>query len=225
MSKIKTIIAALLAKARSTDNEHEAATFLAKAHELLEKHQIDMGELADADDPVRHDRGLDSKGKWMPSWHRHLYRALGHLYGCESVRVTMGGSHWRQELVGRESSIVTVEAMFPYIVTECNRLGREIAKGTGETGAYEARRVGNALEGRIWQLVRANKPKDNAPRTPSVANALVTIDRVQQVLAAHYGDLSKGKSTHRSTNANAREAAAGIGLHRQTGGSSTLRLA
>lgn len=223
-SKIKKIIAALLAKARGTDNEHEAASFMAKAQELLEQHQIDMGELVDGDDPVVHSTGLDSEGKWMPSWHRHLYRALGHLYGCKSVRTRgWGAQSWRQELVGRESAIVTTDLMFPWIVSECNRLGRGIAKETGQTAAYEARRVANALEGRIWKLVKANEPKAGATSL-SGRNALTTIDRVEQVTREHYGTLVNGRTSGRSTNANAREAAAGIGLHRQATGAGQLRL-
>ncbi len=60
-TKIKSKIAALLAKARGTDNEHEAAAFMGKAQEMLEQHQIDMGDLIDGDDPVIHSRGLGGR--------------------------------------------------------------------------------------------------------------------------------------------------------------------
>lgn len=229
-SKIKAKIAALIAKANGTDNEHEREAFMAKAQALLEEHQLSMGDMIDGDDPVIHSEGMDSQGKWIPSWHRHIYRALGNLYGCESVHVVSGmvkdGRYketWRQELVGRESAIVTTEMMFPWIKGEIMRLGREIAKETGNTPAREQRSVANALETRIWKLVRANKPKEDDSRL-SAKNALVTIDRVKQVVAEHYGDLSDGRRSGRTSGAAAREAAAGIGLHRQAGSAGTLKL-
>lgn len=229
-SKIKAKIAALIAKANGTDNDHEREAFMSKAQELLEEHQLSMGDMIDGDDPVKHSTGFDSQGKWIPSWHRHIYRALGHLYGCESVHVVSGmmkdGRYkdtWRQELVGRESAIVTTELMFPWIKDECNRLGREIAKETGQTPAREARSVANALEQRIWKLVRANKPKPTAT-TLSAKNALVTIDRVLQVKNEHYGKLETSRGTKRTSGEAARAAAQGIGLHRQAGSANTLKI-
>ena len=221
-SKIKSKIAALLAKAKGTDNEHEAETFLAKVQELLEKHQLDMSDLEDADDPVRQDSGLDAT-KWTPSWHAHLYRHLGLLYGCYSVKRRVTATGYYQELVGRESAIVTTQIMFDWIKGECNRLGRELyASNKATSAANGARLVGNALVTRIARLI----PKDDAPRTEAAAkNALVTKSRVMQVVEEHYGKLSTGRGGRTKTSASAREMAAGIGLHRQAGGSSTKALA
>lgn len=222
-SKIKAKIAALLAKANGTDNEHEREAFMAKAQAMLEEHQLSTGDMIDGDDPVRHDKGLDSEGKWVPSWHRHVFRALAHLYGCESVHCPGYGKQWRQELVGRESAIITTELMWPWIKSEIMRIGRDLAKESGLPASREQRSVANALEQRIWQLVRANQPKKNDTRI-SAKNALVTIDRVKQVMDAHYGELSSGRGTSRTSGAAAREAAKGIGLHRQAGAASTPRL-
>lgn len=220
-SKIKSKIAALLAKAKGTDNEHEAEAFLAKAQELLEQHQLALGDLEDASDPIKHSQGLDGT-KWVASWQRDLFRALGKLYGCESVRVLLGGTKYRQELVGRESAIITTELMFDYTKAECNRLGRELyAKRGAESPAQGARLVGNALVTRIWTLV----PKDDAPRTEAATkNALVTRDAVLAKVDEIYGKLTHGRATTRRTSGAARELAGGIGLHRQAGGSSALRI-
>ena len=221
-NKIKSKIAALLAKAQGTDNEHEAELFLSKVHEMLEQHQLDLGDIVDADDPVKHHPGLDGT-KWVASWQRSLYRNLGMFYGCRSVQVMLAKGY-RQELVGRESAIITTEAMYPWIKGECNRLGRALAKESGRTPAYEARRVGNALVSRLAALINANKPKTETAKTQVARNALVTTDRGQQVMAQVYGDLDKGRRTRSRTNAAAREAAAGIGLHRQAGGAHRERL-
>lgn len=219
-SKIKSKIAALLAKAKGTDNENEASIFLAKAMELLEIHQLSMSDLDDANDPVRHDSGLDGT-KWVASWQRDVFRALGKLYGCHSVKNMVAGGYY-QELVGRESSIITTKLMFDYVKGECNRLGRQLYQsGAAESNAQGARHVGNALVRRIFELC----PKDDKPRTDAVGqNALVTKSRVMQVVDEHYGKLQQGRGARTKTSGSARELAAGIGLHRQAGGSAALRL-
>lgn len=219
-NKIKSKIAALLAKAKGTDNEHEASAFLAKVQELLEQHQLSMADLEDADDQVRHSSGLDGT-KWVASWQRDIFRALAHLYGCYSVRVRLYNGY-RQELVGRESAIITTELMFDYVKKEVNKLGRKLyADGGAPSAANGARLVGNALTSRIWRLV----PKDDAPSTDAAAkNALVTTSRVMQVVKDHYGDLNNGRATSRKTSVSARELAEGVGLNRQVNTAGTLAL-
>lgn len=224
--KIKSKIAALLAKAKGTDNEHEAAAFMAKAQEMLEQHQIDIGDLLDADDPVNKGGIYDASGKWVPSWHKDLYNALARLYGCRPIQVNyyVGLKRtWRVELVGRESAVATTELMFPWIKDECNRLGRELAKETGVDAARGQRSVGNALVLRIQKLCR--EMVEDRPRTEAAAkNALVTLDRVNQVVEQLYPNLKAGRKTTISTSKSATAAAASIGLHRQATGSSALRI-
>jgi len=223
--KIKARIAALIAKAKGTDNEHEAAAFIAKAEELLEQYQIDLSELGDESDKVRQHSGLDADGKWVASWHRHLYRALGQYYGCKSIKVnTMKG--YRQELVGRESAIVTTDLMFVFIKAECNRLGRELARdGGAPTDANGARLVGNALVQRIFKLIREREERDAlAPSTAAAKNSLIVLDQVVALFEQLYPDTKDGRRIHMSSTSSARELAEGIGLHRQAGHVQTLKL-
>lgn len=220
-NKIKAKIAALLAKAKGTDNEHEAGAFLAKAMELLEQHQLTMADIDSADDPVERSNGLDGT-KWVASWQRDLFRALGKLYGCYSVKVNLQKGY-RQELVGRQSAIVTTELMFDYAKAECNRLGRELfAQGGADSPAQGARLVGNALARRAFALA----PKDDdKPRTDAVGkNALVIKSQVMQRVEQEYPDLFHAKGRKTMSTGAAREMAAGIGLHRQAGGSAPLAL-
>lgn len=224
--KIKSKIAALLAKAKGTDNEHEAAAFMAKAQELLEQHQIDIGDLIDANDPVAKGGFYDASGKWVPSWHKDLYNSLARLYGCRPIQVNyyVGiKKTWRVELVGRESAIATTELMFPWVKEECNRLGRALAKETGVETSRGQRSVGNALVLRIQKLVR--EMVEDRPRTEAASkNALVTLDRVTQLVEQLYPNLKAGRKTTVSTSKGAAAAAAGIGLHRQAGGSAPLQI-
>lgn len=223
--KIKTRIAALLAKAKGTDNEHEAAAFIAKAEEMLEAYQIDLSELGDESDKVRHHAGLDADGKWVASWHRHVYRQLGQYYGCQSIKVSTAKGY-RQELVGRESAIVTTDLMFVFIKGECNRLGRELAKAGGAPNdANGARLVGNALASRIAGLIRDREERDTAaPLTSTARNALVVKDQVVALYEELFPEIKMLKGTRNKSTASARELADGIGLHRQAGHIQTLKL-
>lgn len=223
-SKIKTKIAALLAKAKGTDNEHEAEAFLAKAQQMLEEHQLTMADLDDQDDPIGWNAGLDCT-KWTASWQADLYSSLARLYGCRVVKVHKMKGYFL-ELIGRESAVVTTELMFPWVKAQVNAKGRELFKAGGAPDAAKgARLVGNALTRRIWTLIRENEAKQDAPKTDAIAkNALVTRDAVLAKVDEIYGNLKKGRATRTTTSASARQLAEGIGLHRQATGSSALRI-
>ncbi len=223
--RMKKIIAQLLAKAKSTDNEHEAAAFIAKAEDLLEQYQIDLSDLGDESDKVRQHNGLDADGKWVASWHRHVYRALGQYYGCKSIKVYTAKGY-RQELVGRESAIVTTDLMFVFIKGECNRLGRELkAAGGAPTDANGARLVGNALVARIFKLIADRAERDfDAPKTKAAQNALIVLDQVIALFDQLYTNQSNGKMASTKTSATAKELAGTIGLHRQADHVQTLKL-
>lgn len=231
-SKIIAKIKALIAKANSTEHEAEAAAFMGKANELLEQHQIDLGALQDADDPVRVKLDGFAATDSAPSWHKDLFVAVGRLYGCRAVKSgqyvktkTGLARGYQIELTGRESALVTTELMFPWIKSQCNAAGRKLAVDHPErNAAWHARRVGNALTLRIWGLIREQEKKVDQPKTAAAKNALVTQDRVLAVFNEHYDNLKSGRGRARSSNAAARNAASGIGLHRQAGGASQLRL-
>lgn len=224
--KIKTRISALLAKAKGTDNEHEAAAFIAKAEELLEQYQIDLSELEANDDKVRHHSGLDADGKWVASWHRHVYRQLAMYYGCESIKVATPKGY-RQEIVGRESAIVTTDLMFVFIKGECNRLGRQLVRdGGAPNDANGARLVGNALAIRIAALLAERRARDElAPSTAAAKNALVVKDQVVALYEQLFPEVTMAKGTSFKSTKSAKELAGTIGLNRQAGHVQTLKLA
>lgn len=227
-TKIAQKIKALLAKAASSEHEAEAEAFMAKAQQLLEEYQIDASTLEGSDDPVKVHYGMQKTRK-DPTWQKKPYTALATLYGCKIVYAPMWVRNqpgFQVELTGRESAFITTELMYPWIKSQCEAQGRELAKEYPQfTSAQHTRRVANALYFRIHALAA----KENAPTKPrteaAAANALVTQDRTLQVFNDHYGEtLGKARAGRSSTNAAARDAASKIGLHRQTGGSSILQL-
>lgn len=232
MSIVNTI-RALLAKATSTDNEHEAEIFFAKAKELMDKHQLDAGDL-EVDDPVAEERVYRRNGAAAPDWDFMLIFNVARYYGCKAIRISLSKGY-EMGLIGRESARVTAQEMHKYLVTTVRRLGREAAANktfprydragnfVGYMNADQAsRRIGNALRSRIGQLAALNEQAE--PSTAAGRNALVTVDRVLAVYKELHPDAAPIGGTY-FTNDKARAIASGIGLNRQTGGGApTLRL-
>ena len=228
--KIKQIIMSLLAKARSTDNEHEAEAFLAKAMSMMQEYQLDIADMVDADDPIINHTGL-SQAESGHAWRWKLYSAVGRFYGCKSIHVDVGyrpgkggkmTPWYEQRLVGRESAIITADLMYPWICEQVRAAAKRIAQQTGMSEQGQAKRVAAALISRINRLIRENE--ERTPTTAAGKNALVVLNQV----AAKYEELYPSAETMRArkttTDGLSRAAAEGIGLHRQTGGKTQLKL-
>lgn len=227
-NRIKKIITALLAKARGTDNEAEAAAFLAKAMDMLQQHQLDVADLVDADDPILKHVGLEAAESGH-AWRWKLYSTVAQLYGCKSIHVAKAVKGkkglvpgYEQVLVGRESAIITTDLMYPWIVSQVKAAGKRIASISGMSEQGQTKRVAAALISRIHRLVR--EQQETVPTTAAGKNALVVLNQV----VAKYEELFPDAETMRArasvTDGLARAAAEGIGLHRQAGGKTQLRI-
>lgn len=75
-----------------------------------------------------------------------------------------------------------------------------------------------------YRIVAENMIVAQTDTKAASKNALVTRDAVLAKVEEIYGALKSGRATTRRTNASAREMAAGIGLHRQAGGSAPLKI-
>lgn len=233
-------IAKILDKARSTDSEAEAEMLMAKAQELMEEHQISALDLHDASDPM----GMSKYGRFQagpPSYKYEVARALAVLYGCKTVRMhdplvwdkeknDYKAQTWRLEMVGAESARITTELMTEFVWDQLTALSRKQSKELGVPASSQLRRLSNAMQSRIWGMVNAMQRAERMEArkaTPAGKNALVLLDATKAEfdrIYANAGLVSGGKSKVRTSNGAAREGAAGIGLNRQTGGSSTLKL-
>ena len=134
MSNMKTKIQALIAKAEGTDNEHESAIFMAKAIDLMQKHQIELHDL-NVDDKIHVTIGMTAT-RSAPSWKRKILSALAQYYGCQTVLdshyiKTKTGKRvpgYSLELVGPESARVTTELMFPFVIKQIMASGNKLAR-------------------------------------------------------------------------------------------------
>lgn len=208
--KIIEKIKALLAKAASTDSQHEAEIFFAKAHELLEKHQLDISDLS-SDDPMGEEETYHAKGRGGVDWDGRLMFAVAKYFGAEAIQ-NQNGKDTSYTIVGRESARVTAIEMHRYLVKAVRRLGRENADAMEVNADVAARRIGVALRSRLGMLA----PKAPSAQTAAGKNALVTLDAVKLWIEQHHPDLSTIKGVSR-TNGMARGIANGIGLNHQAG--------
>lgn len=222
---IKLKIAALLAKAESTKNEFEAAAFMAKVNELLEKHQMEMHEVRSAresaGDPMGKQKGEANIYASM-MWARDLGGALARYYGCRFVYWKIG-NHLKYEVVGRESSRVTFELMLPFVITQVKLQARKLDGVTGNAKSHSilARQVGQALEIRIWKLVGANDKR----RVEITGRGLVPVDDLDAAMDQFFPNLKIKKSKPITLDQAAVDAAAKIGLHHQATGKHVKLLA
>lgn len=226
-------IKALLAKAASTDSQAEAEAFLAKAHELMEKHQLEAEDL-DRDDPVDGEHFYEKGSvKAAPDWDTNIIWPVAKYFGCKACRIYTKNDKWAMDLVGRESARITAKEMHSYLVKTVRRLGREAADAQSmpvydNEGYFVrymnadqcARRIGNALRSRIQRLADAMAPAEEVVPTEAGRNALVTLDRVVALYQQRHPDATNVGGKYWTNNL-AKEIASGIGLNLQTGHTST----
>ena len=229
LAKVKTRIQALIAKANSSEHPEEADAFLAKAMELLAKHQLDINDMVDAGDPILEKVGLSAKESGH-AWRWNLYSAVARFYGCRTVfsysnpEVRKGKVVYDKIVtaVGRESAVMTTDLMYPWIVQQVREQAKRLAPQTGMSEQGQAKRVAAALIRRIYRLVAENEAQ--APTTPSAHNALAIKNEVEAEFESRYPNLKKGRAMKLVTDSASRAAAERIGLNRQTSGKTQLKL-
>lgn len=226
MTKNKALIEkikAILAKAASTEFEHEAALFADKARQLMEQHQIDVTDL-EHDDPVDISKPYSATTS-APSYKKHLWTSLAKYYGCRTVLNWTSATEYTVDVIGRESARITLELMFPFVMEQVRKAAKRIydeKKHLGELTVERCvRSVANALILRIQEEI-ANREPPKAT-TQGGKNALVTMDAVQALIERTYKHLTSGSKRGIGTDGAARAAAKGISLNRQTGNSASVK--
>lgn len=209
----------LKAKAESTTNVHEAEVFLAKLFELLERHQLELGDL-ETDDPVGcHHKKETSNGSG--DWPEFLFETFAAYLGCRVI-TTHGHSRAARtrHVYGRESAVIALNEMHPYLCKTVRALARENAGVMSLSRDKAARRIGNSLVWRICDMTaRAKEPGTQAAR-----NALVAVDLIKTLINADFQNLREGRTTSINTSAMGRDLANGISLNSQVKSNNTLKL-
>lgn len=227
LDSIKRKIAALLAKANGTDNENEAAAFIAKANELLEKHQLEDWDPSDlekskAADPVDREVMFSWKDA-TPSLNDHkLFSTLARFYGCRVIQqhgraVNTKGTRFvnttELHVFGAQSARETLRLMFPFVMTQCKVAGKRLNEQGHGAASKMALRVVNALVIRVHYLTIEAKAQAKTPVAAS--RALVIVNQVDAMIDAAYSNLKTNKPRAISTTQAARAEAEKVSLHRQ----------
>lgn len=220
---LKAKIAALIAKANGTDNEHEAAAFMNKAMEMMQKYQLESWELRDKEDPM----GMTpiwSTNKNPVTWKKYLVNLVAMYYGARSLMVPTG-TGWTFYFVGRESARVTATEMYPFIYGQVVAWGKKLAESHPELNAKQhTRKVCHNLTYRLAQIVAERNEQYAAERDAKgnkgaiASHALTTLDETEAYMNRD-GAVQKSKGGKIGTGGRIhREAADSVKLEKQVQG-------
>lgn len=210
-------IAKLIAKAESTDNTAEAATFMEKAHQLMEAHGVsllDVGRL-DEEDPV----GTTRMSKPLKPWAVKVAMSLARYYGCRPIQFEDAKQNKMVAFSGRQSARVTAELMVPFVMGQVRKLANEGVKaGDYKSAAVGQRSIGNALYLRINKMHEENKAQEQLQTQAEQARstALVPVDIIKAEFEEQFPHSVTIKTSFSST-ASGREAAGKVNLNTQLG--------
>lgn len=207
LSKIKTRISQLLAMADSTNHPEEAAAFAAKARQLMDEHNLSLGEAVADQNPLgeTHDQ--------VPYAQKEYYILASNAaryFGCEALFLGRGEKSFR--IFGRESARITTQLMIPYWVKECRRLGNKLSKDTGMPRREAIHSVMDAFSRRLGELTRKDPPKAVHSSLP------VPIDEARAMMPDHYDN-----NTRLRNHAEAAALAKDISVSQQMAGGAAQR--
>lgn len=126
-SKIVNRIKGLMAHAGNCQTQEEAEAYMAKAFDLLAKHNLSMANL-DATDQEKVNRDEHHGRTWNQPWEAQVWQAVAELYFCDFWITSRGTDPSTYNVVGRESNRLTVENVAEMVVETGKRMARAYAK-------------------------------------------------------------------------------------------------
>jgi hypothetical protein len=214
-----------LLKLGESDNPHEAASAVAMAARLMEKHAITSAALEfekPEAEPAEEVQNFNEPFGGRSTWHYRLAVVLAKGNGC-----FIYGSGGALKITGRPSGAETVRYLFAYCTSEIDRITRANTRGEGRTYSNNYRlgmvdTIGKAIKAER-EAVRGEMRRE--AHTSGGDSALVVVDNAIAVIdeqekeADRYAHkslrLSSGGSSSYRGNASARGAgqAAGAGVY------------
>lgn len=216
---IQATIAKLLAKAKGTNNEHEAAMFAAKAAELLARHNLTEAQIAarqgGADDPVV-EQHMNRKS--VAKWRQTIAQGCAKLYFC---KLLLYGS--QLDFVGKAHNAEVALSMTDWLCSVVVRMAREY---TDDRLGIEDFKRGAALRlyGRLIALYNQQNSPTPTPEQHVVGSGLPALyaseaKAVDDYIAGQYGALrsrkGKGLAIRGGAGAAGYDRAGGINLSTQ----------
>lgn len=224
-------IAKLIAKAKGTTNENEAAIFMAKAAEMLAEHNLTEAMLrareAGKDDPFVHGQYANPRGATAWPWHGRMMNALSKAYFCQCVRDQKG----KFNFFGREANVAVANHMAEYLIRTILRMAREYTADLTTQEDFKRGAVSRMAE-RLLEIYKSQAGPENLPVVVDNPNNLPALYSTELALArdfaqGFYGGLKKGKGRLILKGEGAlagRAAAERISLNKQVAETRTSRL-
>lgn len=217
IEKFKKQIASLLAKAAGTDNQHEALAFTAKAQELMEKYQIDHGDVVARDEIST--TTIWHGPKTFKKWHLDVPATIATYYGCKPIRI-LDSRFTRMIGVGRESARVTTEVMVPFLIGELREAAQKMSTETNFSLGRCMQLICDSFVIRLYTLINAaekaaREAAGEHAKQDGNSRALVQVNEADAWYAEHHGSLIPGKPVTFEHNDRARELADAISLNKQ----------
>lgn len=222
-------ISKLMAKAKGTNNENEAAIFAAKAAEMLAKHNLDEAMLREHDASLEQGPvgGHPYAGRIPDRWRELILMGCAKVYFCKLILSKAGGKKV-YTLYGREHNAVVAKLMAEYLITTVKRMAREHSAAKAEQGDFR-RGAGEQLYHRLLELYKAQNTPAPSSSTGNTLPALYNdeANAVDAYVNSIFSNLGSVKSRPMKMGASAmvgRSAANGISLNTQVGRKTTARL-
>jgi hypothetical protein len=202
MDNVIRKITALLNTNGCTEAEAEAR--LAKAQELLAKHNLDMAIIG-KDKKTGPEARNDTKRKGgLYSWQRKLWKAVAELNFCYylSVKGLAKGSTYEHRLIGSQGNVIATEVMARYLQEVIEKLAQTWAKenGYGSVFVRDAIAYREGMTARVTMRLaerrqaviteerqKAERAKQEAARTgDTTGNALTILDIISTEADLNY---------------------------------------
>lgn len=206
----------LLAKSSGTENEHEAAAFLAKAQSILAEYNLSLSDVS-IEEQSNDEIVISSTDDLTSSqpWRRSIATACASMYFCryfwyykyfDRPNAKNDGSYKRMDehnFVGAAHNVEVAKLMFEYLHTTVERLAKEGAKKvpSNERSKYITtfRHVcTQRLCKRIWHMI--NEAKNNQTSTasgttmPAVADLYDTLmEQIARFMDENFGEMETKK--------------------------------
>ena len=208
--------------------EEEAALCIAKAQELLEKHNLSMADLGTSKTGAHGERKDNKRKGGLYKWQRTLWEEVAKLNFCHyiSIKGLQAGAKYEHRVIGSPINVLATEQMADYLQATVERIAKQWAHSheinvfCREAIAYRegmtsrlSERLNTLREERVKEQERKKREEDMRSRHPGAAptsTALTIVQHAQneeELNQDHLYGLEPGTTTARRLAREARHAA------------------
>jgi hypothetical protein len=169
----------LLKVARDTrGNEHEAQNAMDMAHQILEKHNLDMAVVEKKSHTTNGKRDDKTTAGGLYKWQRSIWTATAYLNMCMyyANKGTEKGGKYENRVIGRPENVLMTRIMAEYLQDTIERIAAEWAKDQGYPSRFVKPAIifregmADTIVGRLYDLRWAREQEDRKRRAEAEAS-------------------------------------------------------